>query len=101
VVNERLFAKQAPVPKNHIINMPDLIAETERVSFGSSDTSEDRSGPSQAMIGVAAGDAGDTVAKKTSSKVTILSASIKKLPSKRKLLEEQPGGTSTNFDLPA
>jgi hypothetical protein len=101
VVNGRLFAKQAPVLKSRIISMPDLIAETERASFDSSDTSEDRSGPSQAMIGVAAGDAGDAVPKRTSSKVKILTPSIKKLPYKRKLLEEQPGGTSTNLDLPA
>jgi hypothetical protein len=101
LVNGRLFAKQAPAPKSHIINMPDLVAETERASFGSSDTSEDRSGPSQALIGVAAGDAGNASPKKPSSKVKVLSPSIKKLPSKRKLLEEQPGGTSVDLGLPA
>jgi hypothetical protein len=53
------------------------------------------------MISVLSGDAGDAVPKKTSSKVKILSPSIKKLLSKRKLLEEEPGGTFTDLDLPA
>jgi hypothetical protein len=101
VVNGRLFSKQAPAPKSHISNMPDLVAETERASSRSSDSSQERSGPSEAMISVSSGDAGDAVPKKTSSKVKILSPSIKKLLSKRKLLEEEPGGTFTDLDLPA
>jgi hypothetical protein len=64
VVNGRLFARQAPVPKSRIINMPDLVGETERASSRSSDSSDERSGPSQAMISVSSGHAGDAVPKK-------------------------------------
>jgi hypothetical protein len=101
VVDGKLFSKRAPAPKTRISNMPDLVAETKRASSRSSDSSQERSGPSQAMISVSSGDASDAVPKKSSSKVKILSPSIKKLSSKRKLLEEEPGGTSRDLDLPA
>jgi hypothetical protein len=101
VVNGLLFAKQAPAPKRHVINMPDLVGETGHASSRSSDTSEERSGPSRALIGVASGDAGEAGPTKISSKVKIISPSIKKLPSKRKLVEGPPGGTSIDLGLPA
>lgn len=87
VVNGLLFPRHAPAPKKHIVNIPDLVGETGQTSSRSSE----RSGSSQALVRVASGDAGDAGPNKVSSKVKILSSLIKKLPSKRKLLEGSLG----------
>jgi hypothetical protein len=97
VINKRLFPTQAPAPKRHII----LVGDTEHASSRSTDTSEGRNSPSQALIAVVSSDEGDAGPKKMSSKAKILSPSIKKIPSKRKLIAEQSGGISVDLGLPA
>jgi uncharacterized SAM-binding protein YcdF (DUF218 family) len=49
VISGWLFAKHTPAPKKHTINMPESTSES----------SEERGGPSQALIVVASGDVGD------------------------------------------
>jgi hypothetical protein len=103
VINGWLFVKHTPAPKKHTINMPDLVNVT--TNHSSSDGSEERGAPSQALIVVASGDVGDAAPKNISSHgqptQKLRSPSTKKLPSKRRLLVSQPDGASLDLGLPA